>query len=421
MIVNKVLSDEERYDALKNLHYPQIGYKFPQTSFGKINRSFQSQWLSKYHGLVYSVSCDGAFCLHCVLFCKEPSKHGQLVSEPFRNWKKATEKFDEHLLKKRHNSGDTSVKKKPGSGYESHKENYTMSENFRRRMENTQEDVIVALNTGLQERKIRNLAVLETIVKIVLLCGQQNLALRGHRDDSQYTNDKNINTGNFSALLRYRADGGDELLQEHFKNAPSNATSISKTTQNEVISIIRDSIQRSIMNDCNEAGGWFSLSADEVRDTANKEQLVATIRYVDKEKNIKENLLCFRNVSADTSGESLSKELLTFIDEAGLDRMKMYSQCYDGAGNMAGKVKGVGPRIQKQLPKKLPFWCTAHQLNRCIVQACNIPSVRNLMCTSDQVVKFFEYSPKKQTVLEKLIDETVNDETSTTNIYNVYL
>ena len=57
-----------------------------------------------------------------MLFCKEPSKHGELVSEPFRNWKKETEKFDEHFLKKRHNSGDTSVKKKPGSGYESHKE-----------------------------------------------------------------------------------------------------------------------------------------------------------------------------------------------------------------------------------------------------------------------------------------------------------
>jgi hypothetical protein len=46
------------------------------------------------------------------------------------------------------------VRKKPGSGYEYHKENYTMSENFRRRMESTQEDVIVALNTGLQERKV---------------------------------------------------------------------------------------------------------------------------------------------------------------------------------------------------------------------------------------------------------------------------
>jgi hypothetical protein len=39
-----------------------------------------------------------------------------------------------------------------------------------------------------------------------------------------------------------------------------------------------------------------------------------------------------------------------------------------------------------------------------------------MMCTSDQVVKFFEYSPKKQTVLEKLIDETVNDETSRTEL-----
>jgi hypothetical protein len=53
------------------------------------------------------------------------------------------------------------------------------------------------------------------------------------------------------------------------------------------------------------------LSADEVRDTANNEQLAVTIRYVDKEKNIKENFLSFREVSADTSGE-----LLTFIDEA---------------------------------------------------------------------------------------------------------
>ena len=153
------------------------------------------------------------------------------------------------------------------------------------------------------------------------------------------------------------------------------------------------------MNECNEAGGWFSLSADEIRDTVNKEQLAVTIRYVDKEKNIRENFLSFRDVSTDTSGESLIKQLLTFIDEAELDPMKMHSQCYDGAGNMAGKVKGVGSRIQKQLPKALPFWCTAHQLNRCIVQACNIPSVGNMMCTADQVVKFFEYKQRNKRYL----------------------
>jgi hypothetical protein len=67
-------------------------------------------------------------------------------------------------------------------------------------------------------------------------------------------------------------------------------------------------------------------------------------------------------LKADTSGESLSKELLTFIDEAGLDRMKMRSQCYDGAGNMTGKAKGVGSRIKKQLPKALPFWANCSLL-----------------------------------------------------------
>ena len=104
---------------------------------------------------------------------------------------------------------------------------------------------------------------------------------------------------------------GMNFYKNTLKNAPSNATYISKTTQNEVITIIVDSIQRSIVNHCNEDGGWFSLSADEVRDTANNEQLAVTLRYVDKEKNIKENFLSFRDVSADTSGE-----LLTFIDEA---------------------------------------------------------------------------------------------------------
>ena len=75
-------------------------------------------------------------------------------------------------------------------------------------------------------------------------------------------------------------------------------------------------------------------------------QLAVTIRYDDKEKNIRENFLSFRDVSVDTSGEGLRKELLTFIDEAGLDGIKMYSQCCDGAGNMAAKIKGVGPRSQ---------------------------------------------------------------------------
>ena len=40
----------------------------------------------------------------------------------------------------------------------------------------------------------------------------------------------------------------------------------------------------------------------------------------------------------------------------------MRSQCYDGAGNMSEKIKGVSSRIQRQYPKAIPFWCVAHSL-----------------------------------------------------------
>ncbi|VDI01855.1 Hypothetical predicted protein, partial [Mytilus galloprovincialis] len=92
----------------------------------------------------------------------------------------------------------------------------------------------------------------------------------------------------------------------------------------------------------------------------------------------------FIEVSEDTSGERISNELLKLLPEMGLDLNLMRSQCYDGAGNMTGHLKGVGPRIQRIYPKALHFWCTAHQLNRCIVAAANIPCVRNMMGTADK-------------------------------------
>ena len=65
------------------------------------------------------------------------------------------------------------------------------------------------------------------IIKTVMFCGRQNIALRGHRDDS--TNRDLGNSGNFKALLYFRIDSGDTVLQEHFVTAPGNATYTSKT------------------------------------------------------------------------------------------------------------------------------------------------------------------------------------------------
>ena len=63
---------------------------------------------------------------------------------------------------------------------------------------------------------------------------------------------------------------------------------MSKTTPNEIISLIDWLIQQTIVGDCHAAEGFFSLSEDEVRDVSNHEQLAVPFRFVDKENIIKE-------------------------------------------------------------------------------------------------------------------------------------
>ena len=109
--------------------------------------------------------------------------------------------------------------------------------------------------------------------------------------------------------------------------------------------------------------------------TRSEHPPVVTIRFIDSDDKIHEEFMSFIDVSEDTTVENLSKELLRLLQYLNLDPNKMRSQCYDGAGNMAGKIKGVGPRIQKLYPKALPFRCTSHQLNRCYC-----PSLYNPNC-----------------------------------------
>ena len=91
----------------------------------------------------------------------------------------------------------------------------TLMDNFLKVMENKQAPVHLQVVAALQERAAKNSKILETIVETVLLCGRQNIPLRGHRDDAKHSEDTNINTGNFKALLQYRVNGGDTSWAPH--------------------------------------------------------------------------------------------------------------------------------------------------------------------------------------------------------------
>ena len=65
----------------------------------------------------------------------------------------------------------------------------------------------------MQAQIVENREKMKSIVKTVIFCGQNNIPLRGKRDDS------NLH-GNFQALLEFRIDSDDVKLKEHLKNAP---------------------------------------------------------------------------------------------------------------------------------------------------------------------------------------------------------
>ena len=105
---------------------------------------------------------------------------------------------------------------------------------------NETQPIDILLDTVRKRNISQNRRTLVPIVDTIKFCGRLGLPLRGHRDSSsyhpevcQYSTENNV--GVFVELLNLRVRSGDEVLENHLKTCPKNATYISKTTQNELI------------------------------------------------------------------------------------------------------------------------------------------------------------------------------------------
>ncbi|KAL5496562.1 hypothetical protein EMCRGX_G012868 [Ephydatia muelleri] len=109
------------------------------------------------------------------------------------------------------------------------------------------------------------------------------IAFTGHRNDCPDVQDvPNGNHGNFLALLNFRIQAGDRVLEEHLKNSASNA---SKTVQNELIVIFGDIVRNKILAKVQQAKYFIADEATDVAtDVATDEQLSICICYVEEDK-----------------------------------------------------------------------------------------------------------------------------------------
>ncbi|XP_076283965.1 52 kDa repressor of the inhibitor of the protein kinase-like [Lasioglossum baleicum] len=282
------------------------------------------------------------------------------------------------------------------------------------KLQNIRDGKCLSVDRQIDASRISQAAVnrkrLEPIIKTIILCGRQNIPLRGHRDygEISFEQEPIANEGNFRTLLRMRFDAGDENLTEHFKHAAKNATYISWNMQNQIINACNEVILNHLVKKINSAK-CFSLLADETCDISTTEQLSLCVRYIDEENDSKlcEQFLQFVPVTS-TTGKNLSQTILESLNNYGIDLCYLRGQGYDGAASMSGKFNGVQAHISAIYPQALYVHCASHSLNLAIGNAVSVIDIRNCIGIIEKVHNFFN-TPKRQKILIDNIDKHVPD------------
>ncbi|KAF0732371.1 zinc finger MYM-type protein 1-like, partial [Aphis craccivora] len=256
------------------------------------------------------------------------------------------------------------------------------------------------------------------IIETIIFCGEQEISLRGNDDSGPLNLAKPPKKdGKFRALLRYRANFGDENLKNHLINSNRNSTYISPSIQNEIIDICGQLIRKNIVTKINKAD-CFSILCDETLDVSGTEQLSMCVRYVDQNNQLREDFLCFLPVY-DLTGENLTRIILEECEKLGLDLNKLIGQGYDGAGNMSGQFNGVQSRIRQIYPKAVFVHCASHRLNLALSSALSTKSVRNCLGVMKDIINLFRNNALAGETLKNSILELI-PETKKTRLVGLF-
>ncbi len=117
----------------------------------------------KYSWLYYSQYSEGVFCRACAFFALEKvgqQQLGQFVTKPFNTW------------------GKMSYKGKAHSSLEYHQTSAAKMDEFITRFKNPSTAIDAIMDSNIQKTIDTNEKVIMSLLKVVILCGKQGLALR---------------------------------------------------------------------------------------------------------------------------------------------------------------------------------------------------------------------------------------------------
>ena len=138
---------------------------------------------------------------------------------------------------------------------------------------------------------------------------------------------------------------------------------------------------------------------------SGKEQLAISVRWVDGNYDVHEDLVGMYQVEA-TNASILVSVLKDCLMRCSLPLSNLHGQAYDGASNMAGHVTGVAKRVLDEYPKAHFVHCMAHCLNLCLQDiASKCAGVREALSLTPQLAVLIRASPKCLALFEKIQSE----------------
>ena len=174
--------------------------------------------------------------------------------------------------------------------------------------------------------------------------------------------------------------------------------------QNELLKIMASSVSRDIATNL-QNGVHNTLMADKVTDSSNREQFVICIRWVDSRLIAHEDLLGLYQVP-DISSATLVQCLRDVLTRMSLSINNCRGQCHDGANNMSGIRSGVATQILKEEERALFTHCYGHALNLAVSDTVRkVKLLHDTLDTTSEISKLLKYSPKRDTMFEKLKKE----------------
>lgn len=280
-------------------------------------------------------------------------------------------------------------------------------ENFQHVQQGTAKSVVEQMSKSATDLAAKNRQVLTSIMECMKFCIAHGLAVRGHRDDGlppltddsyndEDSEDSLLNLGNFKSLVLFRAMT-DDILRAHLVNRSSNyALYISHTAQADMMKVMLMSLQHDIIAEATDQVGKFiyALSADEVTDASNTEQLAIVLRTAGRGGIVHERLLEYIDLESLT-GLSVSRAIVDCLSRHDINITDCRAQTYDGAGNMAGRFNGCQAHIKSLQPLADYYHCSSHRLNLALNATSKVQEFRILMENIKKLGIFYKYSPKR--------------------------